>query len=159
MCLWRTTGYRQRLREKYFLPEEPCNDACTQCFCFPCALSQESRELKNRGWDPKLGTPHAWVPRVPLAFWPHPCSCHPLLFSLTLLLGWCQEGGRVEENHHMKRVRETLLVLFPSFFFLFFSMGPCSVLWFCVTVFSGFASNVRAFQARGQPPPPQRMGK
>ncbi|GJP34442.1 hypothetical protein CLOM_g18885 [Closterium sp. NIES-68] len=48
-------GYRTRLRHKYDLPESPCGDCLTHLCCLPCALCQENRELKNRGWDPKLG--------------------------------------------------------------------------------------------------------
>ncbi|CAI5977776.1 unnamed protein product [Closterium sp. NIES-65] len=48
-------GYRTRLRQKYDLPESPCGDCLTHLCCLPCALCQENRELKNRGWDPKLG--------------------------------------------------------------------------------------------------------
>ncbi len=37
---------RRTLREKYSLPEEPCND-CTVIFCcLPCAVCQAARELK-----------------------------------------------------------------------------------------------------------------
>lgn len=53
-CLY-SCGYRKRLREKYYLPPKPCNDFCTHFFCMSCALCQENRELKNRGWNPKLG--------------------------------------------------------------------------------------------------------
>eukprot|EP00271_Cylindrocystis_brebissonii_P007380 TRINITY_DN20818_c0_g1_i2.p1 TRINITY_DN20818_c0_g1~~TRINITY_DN20818_c0_g1_i2.p1 ORF type:complete len:156 (+),score=11.45 TRINITY_DN20818_c0_g1_i2:304-771(+) len=48
-----TCGYRGRLRQKYQLPSA-CPDCIVHCFCFPCALCQETRELKNRGWDPAI---------------------------------------------------------------------------------------------------------
>jgi Cys-rich protein (TIGR01571 family) len=48
-------GYRTKLREKYGLPEEPCNDCCTDCFCLPCSLAQQTRELQNHGLNPNLG--------------------------------------------------------------------------------------------------------
>ena len=48
-------GFRSQLRQKYQLPETPCNDFCTMCFCGHCALAQDHRELKNRGWDPAIG--------------------------------------------------------------------------------------------------------
>ncbi|CAN6446022.1 unnamed protein product [Victoria cruziana] len=50
-----TGSYRTRLRVNYGLPESPCADGLTHYFCDPCALSQEYRELRNRGLDPQLG--------------------------------------------------------------------------------------------------------
>ncbi len=50
-----TCGYRAKLRRKYGLPEEPCNDCCTDCFCLPCSLAQQTRELQNHGVTPYLG--------------------------------------------------------------------------------------------------------
>ena len=47
-------GYRNRPRQKYTLPAKPCGDCCMHCFCMCCALAQEYRELKNRGWVPKI---------------------------------------------------------------------------------------------------------
>ncbi|VVA94505.1 unnamed protein product [Arabis nemorensis] len=46
---------RSRLREHFALPEEPCRDFWVHLFCTPCAICQESRELKNRGADPSIG--------------------------------------------------------------------------------------------------------
>lgn len=40
---------RKRLRDKYGLPAEPCNDCLTTTFCAECALVQERRELDFRG--------------------------------------------------------------------------------------------------------------
>eukprot|EP00850_Spirogloea_muscicola_P019174 SM000185S04033 [mRNA] locus=s185:15121:16104:+ [translate_table: standard] len=37
--------YRQCLRAKYGLPEEPLTDFCAHCCCHPCAVCQEAREL------------------------------------------------------------------------------------------------------------------
>ncbi|XP_062118274.1 protein PLANT CADMIUM RESISTANCE 7-like [Humulus lupulus] len=48
-------SYRSKLRQEYSLPEEPCNDCCVHYFCATCALCQEHRELKNRGFDPAIG--------------------------------------------------------------------------------------------------------
>ena len=40
---------RKKLRQKYGLKEEPCDD-CIVTFCLPeCALIQEKRELDIRG--------------------------------------------------------------------------------------------------------------
>ncbi|XP_021866956.1 protein PLANT CADMIUM RESISTANCE 7 [Spinacia oleracea] len=48
-------GYRRRLREMFKLPEDPHSDCLVHEFCCVCALTQEFRELKNRGADPSLG--------------------------------------------------------------------------------------------------------
>ncbi|XP_027098060.1 protein PLANT CADMIUM RESISTANCE 2 [Coffea arabica] len=47
--------YRSRLRKQYNLPATPCGDCLVHFFCEPCALCQEHRELKNRGFDMSLG--------------------------------------------------------------------------------------------------------
>ncbi|XP_028774074.1 cell number regulator 2-like [Neltuma alba] len=54
-CLY-TFTYRGKLRGLFtYLPERPCYDFCVHCFCNYCAICQEYRELKNRGFDPSLG--------------------------------------------------------------------------------------------------------
>ncbi|KAM3387456.1 hypothetical protein ACQJBY_010351 [Aegilops geniculata] len=53
-CLY-SCCYRSSLREQYGLKEKPCADCCVHWSCEPCALCQEYRELKNRGFDPSLG--------------------------------------------------------------------------------------------------------
>ncbi|ERN18866.1 hypothetical protein AMTRI_Chr07g24720 [Amborella trichopoda] len=69
-CLHSCT-YRGRLREKYNLPEEPCNDFCVHWCCDACALCQEYAELKNRGIDASQGwkgppnVPHPVPPMPP----------------------------------------------------------------------------------------------
>ncbi|KAD4983114.1 hypothetical protein E3N88_19785 [Mikania micrantha] len=47
--------YRSKLRQQYMLSEEPCNDCLVHCCCECCALCQEYRELKYRGFEPSLG--------------------------------------------------------------------------------------------------------
>ena len=42
------TDNRRALREKYALPEEPCDDCSVVSFCSPCAVCQAARELKIR---------------------------------------------------------------------------------------------------------------
>jgi len=42
------TDNRRALREKYGLPEEPCDDCTVMSFCTPCAVCQAARELKIR---------------------------------------------------------------------------------------------------------------
>jgi hypothetical protein len=37
------------------LVESPCWDCCVHFFCLRCALCQEYRELKNRGFDVSVG--------------------------------------------------------------------------------------------------------
>ncbi|CAI5509826.1 unnamed protein product [Closterium sp. Naga37s-1] len=51
----RPAVFRARLRHNYMLPAEPCPDCCVHALCLCCALAQEHRELRNRGWDPRLG--------------------------------------------------------------------------------------------------------
>ncbi|KAI7994437.1 Protein PLANT CADMIUM RESISTANCE 2 [Camellia lanceoleosa] len=48
-------NYRSKIRQQYMLQETPCDDCLVHCFCEPCALCQEYRELKNRGFDMCLG--------------------------------------------------------------------------------------------------------
>ncbi|OMO95395.1 hypothetical protein COLO4_15923 [Corchorus olitorius] len=60
--------YREKLRAKFGLPAEPCNDCCVHFCCESCALCQEHAELKNRGFDPSkgwVGPPNAPPPRIP----------------------------------------------------------------------------------------------
>ncbi|XP_049934953.1 protein PLANT CADMIUM RESISTANCE 6-like isoform X2 [Nymphaea colorata] len=47
--------YRTKLRGQFQLPEEPMTDYLVHYYCSTCALCQEHRELKNRGFDPTLG--------------------------------------------------------------------------------------------------------
>ncbi|CDY70500.1 BnaCnng68650D [Brassica napus] len=47
--------FRAKIRNKYGLPEAPAPDWLTHLFCEHCALCQEYRELKHRGFDPKIG--------------------------------------------------------------------------------------------------------
>ncbi|XP_077249652.1 cell number regulator 7-like [Tasmannia lanceolata] len=68
-CQWLySCVYRERLRAKYGLPSEPCNDCCVHCCCEMCALCQEHAELKNRGLNPSkgwIGPPYAPPPMPP----------------------------------------------------------------------------------------------
>ncbi|KAL4203275.1 hypothetical protein AMTRI_Chr01g103190 [Amborella trichopoda] len=43
-----TYSYRKAIREKYNLPEAPCNDTTTHVFCQLCAICQEYREIRER---------------------------------------------------------------------------------------------------------------
>ncbi|MFS8028697.1 putative PLAC8 motif-containing protein [Helianthus anomalus] len=47
--------FRSKLRKQYMLPEQPCNDCLVHCCCEWCALCQEYREIKHRGFDPSFG--------------------------------------------------------------------------------------------------------
>ncbi|KAL0743481.1 hypothetical protein Bca4012_084994 [Brassica carinata] len=47
--------FRAKIRNKYGLPDAPAPDWLTHLFCQHCALCQEYRELKYRGFDPKIG--------------------------------------------------------------------------------------------------------
>ncbi|CAI9096054.1 OLC1v1032121C1 [Oldenlandia corymbosa var. corymbosa] len=46
---------RSKMRKQYSLEEDPCPDCCVHFCCEPCALCQEYRELKNRGFDMHIG--------------------------------------------------------------------------------------------------------
>ncbi|RWR95804.1 protein PLANT CADMIUM RESISTANCE 2-like protein [Cinnamomum micranthum f. kanehirae] len=52
-CLY-SCFYRTKLRGQYLLHEDPCIDCLVHCCCEYCALCQEYRELKNRGFDMKI---------------------------------------------------------------------------------------------------------
>ncbi|XVF28564.1 hypothetical protein REPUB_Repub15cG0040700 [Reevesia pubescens] len=60
--------YREKMRAKFGLPEEPCNDCCVHWCCEACALCQEHAELKNRGFNPSRG----WTAAPPNAPPPMP---------------------------------------------------------------------------------------
>ncbi|XP_050230729.1 protein PLANT CADMIUM RESISTANCE 2-like [Mercurialis annua] len=47
--------YRAKMRQQYSLKESPCGDCLVHCFCEYCALCQEYRELKSRGYDMTIG--------------------------------------------------------------------------------------------------------
>jgi len=52
LCALTGAPTRKAIRNKYNLPEEPCNDCCVHCFCGPCAICQEAREMRIReGWQ------------------------------------------------------------------------------------------------------------
>lgn len=53
-CLY-SCFYRTKMRRQYLLVEDPCNDCLVHCCCEPCALCQEYRELKGRGFDMDIG--------------------------------------------------------------------------------------------------------
>lgn len=54
-CLY-SCFYRTKMRRQYSLPESPCPDIFVHCCCELCALCQEYRELKGRGFDMSIGT-------------------------------------------------------------------------------------------------------
>ncbi|KAG8382726.1 hypothetical protein BUALT_Bualt05G0107300 [Buddleja alternifolia] len=47
--------YRSKMRQQYLLHESPCGDCLVHCCCEACALCQEYRELKHRGFDMSIG--------------------------------------------------------------------------------------------------------
>ncbi|KAI5077708.1 hypothetical protein GOP47_0007532 [Adiantum capillus-veneris] len=53
-CLY-TCGYRKKLRMRFGLSADPCNDFLTDCCCLCCSIAQTHRELKNRNMDPSQG--------------------------------------------------------------------------------------------------------
>ncbi|PAN06699.1 hypothetical protein GQ55_1G276400 [Panicum hallii var. hallii] len=68
--------YRAKMRAQYGLRESPCADCCVHCFCECCALCQEYRELKKRGFDMKLGW-HANMERQGRTAATMPPQMHP----------------------------------------------------------------------------------
>ena len=48
---------RSKMRKQYKLEGNDCKDCLAHYFCEACALCQEYRELKNRGFDMTLGNP------------------------------------------------------------------------------------------------------
>ncbi|XP_061994510.1 protein PLANT CADMIUM RESISTANCE 2-like isoform X2 [Rosa rugosa] len=60
--------YRSKLRHQYSLDESPCGDCLVHCFCEPCALCQEYRELQSRGFNMAIvwklvAEPLKWIKR------------------------------------------------------------------------------------------------
>lgn len=53
-CLY-SCFYRSKLRQQYTLEEKPCGDCLVHWCCEPCALCEEYRELKSRGFDMTIG--------------------------------------------------------------------------------------------------------
>lgn len=47
--------YRSKMRQQHMLKKSPCGDCLVHCFCEYCALCQEYRELKTRGYDLSIG--------------------------------------------------------------------------------------------------------
>ncbi|XP_017970627.1 PREDICTED: protein PLANT CADMIUM RESISTANCE 2 [Theobroma cacao] len=54
VCVY-SSFYRTRMRSQYMLEDSPYGDYCIHFCCETCALCQEYRELKNRGFDMALG--------------------------------------------------------------------------------------------------------
>ncbi|KAJ6697536.1 hypothetical protein OIU85_003864 [Salix viminalis] len=48
--------YRTKMRKQLMFEERPCNDCLVHLCCDACALCQEYRELKHRGFDMAIGT-------------------------------------------------------------------------------------------------------
>nr|DAD35732.1 TPA_asm: hypothetical protein HUJ06_006372 [Nelumbo nucifera] len=53
-CLY-SCFYRTKLRHQYSLQESPCGDCFVHFCCESCALCQEYRELKSRGFNMAIG--------------------------------------------------------------------------------------------------------
>ncbi|KDO64570.1 hypothetical protein CISIN_1g029667mg [Citrus sinensis] len=53
-----TCFYRSKMRKQYTLKKKPCCDCLVHCCCLHCALCQEHRELRNRGFDMNTGIPN-----------------------------------------------------------------------------------------------------
>ncbi|XP_030529205.1 protein PLANT CADMIUM RESISTANCE 2-like [Rhodamnia argentea] len=53
-CLY-SCLYRTKLKQEFGLRENRCHDCLAHTFCLYCALCQEYRELKSRGFDMERG--------------------------------------------------------------------------------------------------------
>ncbi|XP_042502530.1 cell number regulator 2-like, partial [Macadamia integrifolia] len=53
-CIY-SSFYRAKMRYQYSLEESSCNDWVVHCCCEACALCQEYRELKSRGFNMSIG--------------------------------------------------------------------------------------------------------
>lgn len=51
--------YRSKLRGRYDIAEGPAPDFLVHCCCEACALCQEHRELRRKGFDMGIGEPAA----------------------------------------------------------------------------------------------------
>ncbi|KAK4763255.1 hypothetical protein SAY86_009023 [Trapa natans] len=51
--------YRMKMREQYNLEGSPTQDFFMHCCCEPCSLTQQYRELQNRGFNVALGIMHS----------------------------------------------------------------------------------------------------
>lgn len=61
---------RGQLRAKYAIPGGGCEDCCMHCFCVPCALAQENRELMKREVTNKQSTAVIVQQQQPVGFVP-----------------------------------------------------------------------------------------
>ena len=52
-------GIRKKIREKYNLKEDPCNDCMAHFCCGCCATIQEIREVKSRNGKGQSGAPES----------------------------------------------------------------------------------------------------
>jgi Cys-rich protein (TIGR01571 family) len=59
-CLY-SCFYRSKLRAQHDLNESPCVDCLVHFCCETCALCQEYRELKNRGFDMGIGMTYSFL--------------------------------------------------------------------------------------------------
>ncbi|RXH99821.1 hypothetical protein DVH24_021623 [Malus domestica] len=68
-CLY-SCSYRSKMRAQYDLEETPCVDCLVHFCCATCALCQEYRELKNRGFDMGIAVNTEFVPPSTSSFLP-----------------------------------------------------------------------------------------
>ncbi|XP_030455368.2 cell number regulator 10-like [Syzygium oleosum] len=83
-CLY-SCSYRTKLRGLHSLQEDPCADCLVHWCCACCALCQEYRELKNRGFDPSVGkTSFEIKSRSPVCFFTYHISLAKLIWVKNL---------------------------------------------------------------------------
>ena len=112
-CLY-SCSYRSKLRGQYHLEESPCVDCLVHFCCECCALCQEYRELKKRGFDLGIGmyihcyvygSRDRWLPQILLFFF----------FFLWLIIIASELEGRVGPN--LLLGFRNILVLSPELFY------------------------------------------
>lgn len=102
-CLY-SCYYRSKLRAQYDLPEAPCMDCLVHFCCETCALCQEYRELKNRGFDLSIGNTYLtcdWQINI--------LSCHNFRISTFLIILFSQ-SPYLFSNFNFDALRARILV-------------------------------------------------
>lgn len=134
-CLY-TCGYRGRLRAKYGLAPAPCGDFCVDCWCLPCSLAQQYREMTSRGIQPDLGT--TTTLSLPL---------------LSVIVALPTRKNQSLQNHRLETkclsIKTHLLLVCTTFVLMYVG---CWVYFF----FPGWAANRTAYENTA--PPQQKMG-
>ena len=107
-CLY-SCLYRSKMRRQYTLEESPCGDCLVHCCCETCALCQEYRELKTRGFDMSIGKlKNNFLPRT----LPHTYTSNGKIHYLQINLPPIQAG-----TLSLRRRKITIYWLFSKLIF------------------------------------------